>query len=241
MRTALPVTGDINQGSGGFLDAFSDLMTTPPPAPKQEGETEWADYGKAAVAGVGDLGQMAAGGGEYLANRVAGERNTPFEQAFGDMADKFTSGRQSSQAFSQDWFQSMTPEAQARAERQLLSLDPNQTIWQGGPREFASSIGLKLARSAPSTAVTLLPGGLMMRAGLGAGSIAYLGASEGALSLGSIAANIAQEVEQAPESELMQSERCATTTPPPSPRCARPWTRRAPASSSSSKPKATHR
>jgi hypothetical protein len=207
VRTAIPTTGDINQGSGSFLDAFGDLMTTPPSSPQSNGETEWKDYGKSAVAGVGDLGQAGAGGVEYFANRYKGAESTPFEQSMGDLAGAARGGRQASQNFSQDWFASMTPEAQARAVREITNLDPNKTIWQGGPGEFLSSVGLKLSRSAPSTAVTLLPGALMMRAGLGAGSIAYLGASEGALSLGSIAANIAQEVEQAPEQELMQSPR----------------------------------
>jgi hypothetical protein len=207
-RSALDL-GGMNSGGGdsGFGSAFGDLLTSPPSAPQAGGEVGAADYGRAVVAGVGDLGAAAAGAGEYLANRVAGARSTPFEQTFGDLADQFTSGRQGGTEFAQGWFESMTPEAQARAQREVLTLDPNNTIWQGGPGEFLSSVGLKLARSAPSTGVTLLPGALIMRAGLGRGAIAYLGASEGGLSLGSIAANIAQEVEQAPEQELMQSPR----------------------------------
>jgi hypothetical protein len=206
-RSALDLTGAGVQPDSGFGDAFGDLMLQPPSAPQAGGETEWADYGRAGVAGVGDLGTATAGAGEYLANRVAGERNTPFEQGFGDLADAFTSGRQGAQEFTQSWYDSMTPEARSRAEREVLTLDPNSTIWQGSPGEFLSSVGLKMARSAPSTGVTLLPGALIMRAGLGRGALAYLGASEGGLSLGSIAANIAQEVEQADENELMQSSR----------------------------------
>lgn len=190
----------------GFEDAFGDLLSTPPAAPQSGGETNWSDYGRAAVAGAGDIGQSAAAIGEYAANRAVGEGNTPFEQGAADVAGAFTRGRVAAQDFAQDWASSMSPEAQARAMRELTTLDPNRTIWQGGPSEALSSIGLKMARSAPSTLATLLPGALMMRAGLGGGAIAYLGASEGGLSLGSIAANIAQEVEQAPEDELMQSQ-----------------------------------
>src|SRR5678816_720878 len=194
-RSALDLTG---AGGGapdtGFGSAFGDLLSRAPSAPQAGGETQWSDYGRATVAGVGDLGTAATGAGEYLANRVAGERSTPFEQGFGDLADLFTSGRHSSQEFAQSWYDSMTPEARARSEREVMTLDPNQTIWQGSPSEFLSSVGLKLARSAPSTAVTLLPGALIMRAGLGRGALVYLGASEGGMSLGSIAANIAQEV-----------------------------------------------
>lgn len=206
-RAAIDLTGAGVEPDSGFGDAFGDLMLQPPSAPQVGGETEWADYGRAAVAGVGDLGQAAAGAGEYLANRVAGARDTPFEQGFGDLADQFAGGRRGAAEFAQSWYDSMTPEARGRAEREVFTLDPNQTIWQGSPGEFLSSVGLKMARSAPSTGVTLLPGALIMRAGLGRGALAYLGASEGGLSLGSIAANIAQEVEQADEAELMQSPR----------------------------------
>lgn len=203
-RVAIDPTG----ADGGFGDAFGDLMGAPAMTAPQ-GEVSAGDYGRAAVGGLGQLGQAAAGAGEYLANRVAGERNTPFEQGFGDLADMFTGGRRAAGEFAQDWFTSMSPEAQSRAAREVLTLDPNKTIWQGGPGEFLSSVGLKMSQSAPSTLVTLLPGALIMRAGLGRGAIAYLGASEGGLSMGSIAANIADEIEQAPEQELMQSQRYA--------------------------------
>lgn len=196
-------------GAGGFDDAFGDLLSAPPTSAQPQGETSWSDYGKAALSGVGDLATAGAGLGEYAASKAAGEGNTPFEQGAADLAGVFRSGRQASQGFAQSWYDSMSPEAKARAVRDVMTLDPNKTIWQGGPDEFLSSVGLKLARSAPSTAVTLLPGGLIMRAGLGAGALTYLGASEAVLSAGGIAANIAQEVEAAPEAELMQSPRYA--------------------------------
>lgn len=210
VRQAIPTgvgADGVNSGNGQFLQAFGDLLNTPPSGAKPGAQTEWKDYGRAAVAGVGDLGQMAAGAGEYVANRFVGEGSTPGQQLAGDVAGAFHRGRVASQDFAQDWSQSMSPEAQSRAERELLTLDPGKTIWQGSPREFLSSIALKMSRSAPSTLVTLLPGALMLRSGLMGGGLVYLGASEGGLSMGQIAANIAQEVEQAPESELMESKR----------------------------------
>jgi hypothetical protein len=196
-------------GDSGFDDAFGDLLTAEPASTAADGQTEWKDYGKAAIAGVGDLGSSALGAGEYAARQAAGEGNTPFEQGALDLAGAFGRGRQSSQQFAQNWYDGMTPEAKARAAREVLTLDPNKTIWQGGADEFLSSVGMKLARSAPSTAVTLLPGALIMRAGMGTGAISYLGASEAMLSMGNIAANISTEIEQAPEQELMQSPRYA--------------------------------
>lgn len=203
-RSAISLDGSVPVSDGGFADAFGDLLTRAP-QPTVQGETEWADYGKTAIAGVGDLGGAVAGIGEYVFNWLAGDRSTPGAQTFGDIADQFATGRRLSTEFAQGWFERMSPEAQARAAREVFSLDPNNTIWQGGIREFLSSVGLKMARSAPSTVVTLLPGALIMRAGLSGGAITYLGASEGALSLGAIQANIAEEIEQAPEAELMQS------------------------------------
>lgn len=207
VRTALPVTDDLNAGSGGFLQAFGDITSVAPQQPELEADTEFADLGKAAIGSIGGVGAAAAGAGEYLANLGAGTRSTPGQQTFGDLADTFAGGRRASNEFTQNFFESMTPEAQDRAAREVLSLDPNKTIFQGGAGEFLSSVALKIAGSAASTGATLLPGTLLMRAGLGRGAVTFLGASEGGLSLGSIAANIADEVEQAPEEELLQSER----------------------------------
>lgn len=209
VRQAIPTgvgADGVNSGNGQFLNTFGDLLNEEP-TQKTKPQTEWKDYGKAAIAGVGDIGQMAAGAGEYVANRFVGEGSTPGEQLAGDVAGSFRRGRLASQDFANDWSQSMSPEAQDRAARELMTLDPNKTIWQGNPREFLSSIALKMSRSAPSTLTTLLPGALMLRAGLMGGGLVYLGASEGGLSMGQIAANIAQEVEEAPEEELMQSAR----------------------------------
>src|SRR5690606_22834629 len=164
-RSAISLDGSTPVGDGGFADAFGDLLTRAP-QPAVQGETEWADYGKSIVGGTGELGAALAGIGEYGFNRLAGDRSTPGTQTFGDIADQFATGRRLSTEFAQGWYEQMTPEAQARAAREIFTLDPNRTIWQGGTREFLSSVGLKMARSAASTGVTLLPSALIMRAGL---------------------------------------------------------------------------
>jgi hypothetical protein len=205
-RTALDI-GGTGQETSAFDSAFGDLLGPPPSTPETSEEgAGLADYGRAFVGGLGQLGAAAAGAGEFVANRLSRE-GAPLEQQFSGVRDTFTGMRQGAEAFSQSWFDSMSPEAQSRALREVTTLDPNRTIWQGGPGEFLSSVGLKMAGAAPSTVVTLLPGALIMRAGLTGGALSYLGASEGVLSLGSIASNIAREVEQADEAELMQSPR----------------------------------
>jgi hypothetical protein len=191
-----------------FMSTFNEMLGSPP-TPQPEGEMKWGDTGRAIVSGVGDIGASLAGTGEYFARKVAGEGNTPLEQGAADLANVFTRDRRDAQQFAEDWSLSMSPEAQARAQREILNLDPDHTIFQGGVGEVLSSISLKMARSLPSTAVTLLPAAAWMRAGLGTGAVTYLGATEGVLSMGSIAAGIAREVEQTPEKELMQAPRYA--------------------------------
>lgn len=153
------------------------------------------DYAKAFGAGAVGLGQSVVAGADWLNERMGGQAGyfSDTEQALGQTA--------------QDIVGSMSPEAQARLSREWTNLDPNKTIWQGGVGEFLSSVGLQLAQTAPSTLVTLIPGGIMLRAGMGARAITYLGATEGALSLGQVSANIADEIRNAPREELMQSQR----------------------------------
>jgi hypothetical protein len=165
------------------------------PAPVSDEGVGVADYAKAFGAGAVGLGQSVVAGADWLNERAGGQPGyfSETEQGLGRVA--------------QDIVGSMSPEAQARLAREWTNLDPDKTIWQGGVGEFLSSVGLQLAQTAPSTLVTLLPGGLMMRAGMGARAITYLGATEGARSLGQVAANIADEIRNAPREELMQSQR----------------------------------
>ena len=113
VRQALPG----GTGQGGFEDAFGDLLTQMPAQGQPQGETEWKDYGKAAIAGVGDLGQAGAGAVEWGANKLAGDQDTPLEMTFGDLAGAARGGRQASAEFADNWFAKMSPEAQARAAR----------------------------------------------------------------------------------------------------------------------------
>ena len=171
-----------------------------------EGETRWGDTGRAFIAGVGDIGSMATGLGEHVAGQLARDVDSPVQEEAAALQGTFTRGRQASQGFAERWAASMSPEAQQRAAREILTLDPNRTIWQGDVGDFVSAIGLKIARSAPSTLASIVPTALMMRAGLGNGAIASLGATEALFSAGSVAANTASEIEKMSDQELMESE-----------------------------------
>ena len=182
--------------SGEELDD-SDLEALIPGPAAAMGDTQWSDYPKAFMSGVGQLGGALAGAGEYVSGQLGAE----------GAEEWFRKDRQDAEAFATGWFTRMSPEAQERTLRHWTSLDPTNTIWQGGVGEFISSIGLKATGSLPSTLVTLVPGGIMMRAGLGARGLSYLGASEAVLSMGGVAQNINDEIEQASEQELNESQR----------------------------------
>jgi len=93
---------------------------------------------------------------------------------------------------------------------ELLTLDPDKTIWRGGPIEVADAIYGKFLQSLPSTLLVMLPAARMMRAAQTSGALTYLGASEGTLSLGGIQNNIADEITAMTHEELLkESQRYA--------------------------------
>ncbi len=194
-RRALPTDGggfDLNQFEAD-LDA---LMGSAPAAPKPNGETQWGDSIKNLGAGVAELGAMATGALEYGSRQLLGDENESF------VTDRLAAGRRGLTGVADDITATMSPEAQERLVRQWDTLDPTKSIWQGGADEFLSSVGYKLGRSIPSTLATLGPAAWWLKAGMAPGAIAYLGASEGALSMGGISNGIAQEIEGMTEEEL---------------------------------------
>lgn len=182
-------------------DRFSGL--TPPPPSGTGG------FGTSFRAGISDVGAMAAGAGEYLARQAETAGETPLQQGINSavtpVRETLEGWRKGATESAERIASTMSPLAQDEATRQWLSLDPDKTIWKGGVGEFMSSVGLKLTRSAPSSLVTIVPASILMRVGVVPGAIKYLAGTEGALSMGGIANGIAQEIENAPEEELLQS------------------------------------
>lgn len=187
-----------------LLQSAASLLKGPPPG----GQTEWADYGKGAVASLGSFGTMLAGGAEYAASQLgAGEGQG--NQILQNLTPKFAAMRESTQAFTEEWLKSRTQEAQDRAARQFTTLDPDQTIWQGGVGEFVSSLALKGTESLAPTLVPLGGAALLGRLSVVAAST-VLGGSEAVLSMGDAAVGMADAVREAPIEELMQSQQFQT-------------------------------
>jgi hypothetical protein len=105
-----------------------------------------------------------------------------------------------------DWRESvyarMSPEVMDMVGRELTTLDPDKTIWRGGPGEVAEAVTYKVLEQVPSLLATLVPGALMMRAGASARAIQYLGASEAGISLGAIQNDIADGITQMDTQQL---------------------------------------
>lgn len=195
-----------------FMQAYHDLNSSAAPAAKPDEGVRASDYARAFGSGAASLGGTIAGVPEYLARQSGNiARNLgaseDTQQGLGIAAQVAAEPRQFMNDLARRTAAGMSPEAVQRLTREWTTLDPQKTIWQGSVPEFVSSLSLQATQALPSSLATLLPGTLMLRAGLKGGAIAYLGASEGALSVGQIANNIAEEIEQAPEDELMQSGR----------------------------------
>ena len=152
----------------------------------EDADTEWADFPKAFGAGVVQVGEMGLGAAEYAARQS--------NVLDGLVADTIYSGRQGLGETREDIVASMTPEAQARLAREVTTLDPDRTLWQGSPLEVASGIGLKFSQALPATLTTLLPAARFFRAASPGKALTYMGATEAGMSVGGIQNGIADEV-----------------------------------------------
>jgi len=170
-----------------------------------EADTEWADLPKAMAVSIGgDVAKAGVALAENLTGQVAGKGETPLEQGATDLQKFLMPARKNIRAWQDSVIGSMTPEALDRAGREILTLDPQKTIWQGGPREFLSSLGLKASFSVGPTIGPMVGAAIANRIGLGASMSSLFGASEGLMSAGLTAAQIAEDIDSTPTSDLMQ-------------------------------------
>lgn len=192
-------TGSEDTDYSTLVQAAAGLLK----GPAAGGSVSASDYGKSAVASLGSLGSMLAGVGEYATGQLGqgeGEGNAILR----NLHPTFAAMRETTDAFTQSWLDRRSDEAKSRAARQFTTLDPDQTIWQGGVGEFVSSIALKGAESLAPTLVPLGGAALLGRLSVVAAST-VLGSSEAVLSLGGAAAGMADAVREAPIEELMSS------------------------------------
>lgn len=184
------------------LNALNQEITRTGPPADEPGL--FGDIGRTLGAGTVETGGMLIGAAEYAARQLGDDSN--FGQYLINQAvEPLSDARRATMKYSEDILAGMSQDSQDQIRRQWLTLDPEQTIWQGGPSEFLQSVGLKFSRALPATVLTLAPAARFFRAGMTPGALTYLAASEGGLSLGGIANGIADEVESL-DTETLRKE-----------------------------------
>jgi Large polyvalent protein associated domain 39 len=173
--------------------SFFSQFAPPKPTPPKEGIL--GGVGRAIAGGAAELGHQITGLAAYAGNELAPD--TAISRGL-NWANE-TAGQSA-----QDWQESMTPQDRDLMARQWTSLDPHQTIWQGGAHDFVHALALQMGQAAPSTLAMLLPMGVMAKAGMMNGALAYVGATQAGLSMGSIANNIQQEIASRDNATLRQ-------------------------------------
>jgi len=185
--------------SASTTEVASGIPEWNPPASGGGGLDDNAGLGDAAklfAAGSVGVGEAVVGAGEYLARQNKFTRGTFVQEGLG-------AARKSIGGFREAIIESVDPDAMDRVGREWLSTDPSNTIWQGSPVEFASSVGMKMAQMLPSTLATLAPAAVWFRGAQAGKALAYMGASEAGITMGSIANGISDEIEQTPHEDLM--------------------------------------
>jgi hypothetical protein len=154
------------------------------PITRVEGETEWSDYGKAAVSAVEGVGASLAEGASYLRGKVGDELSR----------EQFAiEGRQARQA-SEDTIESMTPAARQSVRSNVLSED----FWEAPGR----AVGLKLTGAAVSTAVSAIPAALVAAVAgpvAGVGTAMAIGAGQG---LGEFLNDVSENIDRLDDASL---------------------------------------
>lgn len=184
-RRAISLGGDVAPQT-----AIDLTLPTPEPEPEYQGA-----LGGLLKTGTAQVGEGLAGLGEYATRQLSVTAGTPVQYAFEDARDWLGQYKQSV-------YDRMSPEVLDLKGREFLTLDPDRTIWQGSPLQVGEAIGYKLIEQIPSLASTMIPGAVMMRAGMGAKGLTYLGASEAGLSVGYIQNEIADGIAEMSDEQL---------------------------------------
>ncbi len=202
-RSQLPVPSDTPRQRS---TAWTSIMEADIPQATPKGDTTWEDFGRGLGITAGDFVKAPVAALENVAGLLsdtegdAGIYATALQNTTADV-------RRGIGAWQKDLFKGMTPEAIDRANRELLTLDPKKTMWQGGAQEFLSSMALKGTLSLGPTIGPMITTALLGRMGVGASASTLWGAQEGLMSAGLTAAQIADEIEQTPLDELRKVPR----------------------------------
>ena len=146
--------------------------------------------------------EAAVGGVEYAARQLARRDPDIVKDILESAATGLESTRGKLAAYRQSVYDMMPADVIEQKGAEFLTLDPEKTIWKGGPGEVGEAILYKFWESVPMMVGTIIPGAVLLRAGATAKGLAYLGASEGGLSLGFIANDITDGIQEMDDETL---------------------------------------
>lgn len=192
----------------GRDDVLDSIFSGPlPEAAAPEGGVTGGDFGRALAITAGDFAKAPVAALENLAGQLSGEAGTDTERSLAESQDRLGGARRSIGEWQKGFFDSMSPEAIDFAQRELLTLDPSKTMWQGGVKDFMTATALKGTLSLGPTIGPMVTTALLGRFGVGAAASTLYGAQEGLMSAGLTAAQIADNIEQTPLDELRKVAR----------------------------------
>lgn len=146
--------------------------------------------------------EALVGGAEYIARQAARREPGAIKDVLTSTAGGLESVREQLTAYRQSIYDMMPPDAIAKKGAEFTTLDPDRTIWKGSPLDVGEAILYKFWESLPMMVGTIIPGVVMLRAGATAKALTYLGASEGGLSVGFIANDITDGIQEMDDETL---------------------------------------
>ncbi len=184
--------------SGGALDTYPE----PPTKAIDPDQGVMGNLGDLTKTGTAMLGEAVVGVAEHGARQLARNEIDAVRDTFQSAASGLESVRGKLAAYRQSIYDMMPEEAIRMKGAEFLTLDPDKTIWTGNPLDVGEAVLYKFWESLPMMVATLVPGAVMMRAGAAAKGITYLGASEGGLSVGFIANEITDGIQEMDDETL---------------------------------------
>jgi len=207
----IKIEGVAKSGQRRALNIQKDVGTEPtfhlPTMPAKAIDPEQGvlgNIGDLTKTGGAMLGEAVLGVAEYGARQLGRNEFEGVRKTFDATAGGLEDARGFLADYRQKVYDSMPQDAVAKKGAEFLTLDPDKTIWKGNPLDVGEAILYKFWESVPMMAATLIPGAVMMRAGMSAKGISYLGASEGALSVGFIANEITDGIQEMDDETLAQ-------------------------------------
>lgn len=161
------------------------------------------DVGRAFGAGVVGIAASGAGLLEYGARQLAADESNLAERLAAATVDPIAAARKAISGYSQDILEGMSERDFDAIGREVMTLDPDTSIWRGGPASTGRAIALKVGQMLPATLAMI--GGAGWAFAVGRKALAYAVLStEGLMSAGDTASAVTEEIESMSHEDLLK-------------------------------------